>query len=94
MIKGLCYKLQMLGVPLDGHAHIRVDNQSVVWNTAITESVLKKKCNYISYHYLREAIAAGTARVAYKPSQSNKMDMLTKIQSGVERQRIARTVLF
>jgi hypothetical protein len=94
MIKGLRYKLRMLGVPLDGHAHIRVDNQSVVCNTTVPESVLKKKCNSISYHYVREAIASGIARVAYEPSHSNKADMLTKIQSGVERQRIARTVLF
>jgi hypothetical protein len=94
LLKGLRYKLRMLGVPLDGHAHIRVDNNSVVNNTSVPESVLKKKCNAISYHYVREAIASGIAKVAYEPSHSNKADMLTKIQSGVERQRIAHTVLF
>jgi hypothetical protein len=94
MIKGLRYKLRMLGVPLDGHAHLRVDNQSVINNTTIPESTLKKKCNAISYHYVRESIAAGIARVAYEPSQSNKADMLTKVQSGTERQHIAQTVLF
>jgi hypothetical protein len=30
MIWGLRYKLRMMGVPLDGHAHIHVDNKSVV----------------------------------------------------------------
>jgi hypothetical protein len=94
MIKGLRYKLRMMGVPIDGHAHVRVDNQSVVCNTTIPESTLKKKCNAISYHYVREAIASGIAKVAYEPTLSNKADMLTKIQSGVERQRIAQTVLF
>jgi hypothetical protein len=43
---------------------------------------------------VREAIAAGFAGLAYEPSQSNKADMVTKIQSGIERQRIAHTVLF
>jgi hypothetical protein len=94
MIRGLRYKLRMMGVPLDGHAHIRVDNQSVVCNVTIPESVLKKKCNSISYHYVREAVAAGIGRIAFEPSESNKADMFTKIQSGVERTRIARTVLF
>jgi hypothetical protein len=94
MVKGLRYKLRMMGVPLDGHAHLRVDNNSVVCNTLIPESTLKKKCNSISYHYVREEIAAGIARVAYEPIHSNKADMLTKLQSGVERQRIAQTVLF
>jgi hypothetical protein len=94
MIKGLRYKLRMLGVPLDGHAHIRVDNQSVVFNTTIPESTLKKKCNAISYHFVREAIASGIGKVSYEPTASNKADMLTKVQSGVKRQRIAQTVLF
>jgi hypothetical protein len=83
MIKGLRYKLRMLGVPLDGHAHICVDNQSVVFNTTIPESTLKKKCNAISYHFVREAIASGIGKVSYEPTTSNKADMLTKVQSGV-----------
>jgi hypothetical protein len=94
IVKGLRYKLRMMGVLFEGHAHIRVDNNSVVNNTSIPESVLRKNCNAISYHYVREAIAAGIAKVAYEPSQSNKADMLTKTQSGVERQRIAQMVLF
>lgn len=51
------YKLRMLGVPLDGHAHIRVDNMSVVKNSSVPESVLKKKSNSIAYHFCREAMA-------------------------------------
>jgi hypothetical protein len=94
MIKGLRYKLRMMGVPLDGPAHVRVDNNSVVCNTTLAESTLKKKCNSISYHYVREAAATDITKVAYEPTKSNKADMLTKIQSGRERQRIAQTVLF
>jgi hypothetical protein len=94
MIKGLRYKLRLMGVPLDGPAHVRVDNNSVVCNTSLAESTLKKKCNSISYHYVLQAAAADIIKVAYEPRKSNKADMLTKIQSGVERQRIAQTVLF
>jgi hypothetical protein len=55
MIKGLRFKLRMMGVPLDGHAHMQVDNNSVVCSTLLAESTLKKECNAISYHYVREA---------------------------------------
>jgi len=50
LIKGLCYKLCMLGVPLDGPANILVDNDSIIKNTTIPESVLQKKHNAICYH--------------------------------------------
>jgi hypothetical protein len=43
MIKGLRYKLRMMGIPIDGHAHVRVDSMSVVKNTSVPESTLKKK---------------------------------------------------
>jgi hypothetical protein len=39
-------------------------------------------------------IQAGILKVAYEPTRSNKADMLTKKQSGIERQRIAQTLLF
>jgi hypothetical protein len=86
LIKGLRNKLRKMGVPLDGHAHGLIDNSSVVCNASIPESTLKKKCNAISYHYVREAAAAGIIKVAYESTKSNKADMLTKIQSGTERQ--------
>jgi hypothetical protein len=47
IIKGLRYKLRMMGIPLDGHAHVRVDNMSVVKNTSVPESTLKNQSNSI-----------------------------------------------
>ncbi len=78
IVKGMRYKLRMLGVPIDGHAHMRVDNMSVVKNSSVPESVLKKKSNSIAYHFVRESVAARIARVAYEESGNNKADMLTK----------------
>ena len=48
----------MIGVPIDGSALMLVDNKSVVINTTIPSSALKKKHNAIAYHQVREAIAA------------------------------------
>ena len=43
LLEGLSYKLQMMGVPIEGYCHTCVDNMSVVNNTSVPESVLKKK---------------------------------------------------
>ena len=52
------YTLQMLGVSIDGSIFLLGDNKSVVLNTTIPSSPLKKKHNAIAYHCVREAIAA------------------------------------
>jgi hypothetical protein len=92
--EGLRYKLRMMGVPLDGHTHIKADNLSVVKNSSIPESQLKKKSNSIAYHYVRERSAAGTVVISHEPTGSNLADMLTKIQSGPVRKGLAERVLF
>ena len=57
-ICGLRYKLRMMGIPCEGPAYIQGDNQSVLANTTIPDSTLKKKNQSIAYHFVRE----GTAR--------------------------------
>jgi len=94
MIEGMRYKLRMMGVPLDGPAIVRADNMSVVKNSSIPESQLRKKSNSIAYHYVRERAAAGVLVVSYENTHSNLADMLTKIQSGKTRKDLAEQVLF
>jgi hypothetical protein len=94
IIKGMRYKLRMMGIPLDGPTHVRVDNMSVVKNTTIPESVLKKKSNSIAYHYTRESVAAGSILIGYETSKTNKADILTKTHAGAERQRIIQGILY
>ena len=42
-IRGLRYKLRMMGIPVEGPMYIYGDNQSVLANTTIPDSTLKKK---------------------------------------------------
>ena len=84
LIKGMRYKLCMMGIPVEGHMHIRVDNMSVVNNTTEPESMLKKKSNAITYHFVRENVANGTCKIAFGPSKTNLADLLTKIHTGTE----------
>jgi hypothetical protein len=57
MIEALRYKLRMMGIALDGPANRFVDNESVVFNTTIPSSCLKKKHNSTNYHKTRELVA-------------------------------------
>ena len=54
------------------------DNMSVMVNTVIPLSQLKKKHNAIAYHRVRGAIAAKIIRFAHIPSTENRADCLTK----------------
>jgi hypothetical protein len=54
-VEGLRYKLQMMGIPIDGPANVYCDNQSVFKNCSVPETTLKKKHNAIAYHRTREA---------------------------------------
>ena len=58
-LRGIRYKLCMMGVPLTGPTYIYGDNMSVIYNTSRPESTLKKKSNSIFYHAVREAVASG-----------------------------------
>ena len=48
-LRGLRYKLRMMGVPLSGPSYIYGDNMSVIHNTQRPESTLKKKSNSVCY---------------------------------------------
>jgi Reverse transcriptase (RNA-dependent DNA polymerase) len=94
LVAGLRYKLRMMGIPLGGPAHMRVDNMSVVQNTTVPESTLKKKSNSIAFHYTREGVAGKWMKIGYENTKTNLADMFTKTQGGPERKRLADLVLF
>ena len=94
MIIALRTDLRMLGVPLDGPATLFCDNQSVVINSSVPTSMLKKKHNSISYHKVRENIAAGTMRVAKEPTETNLADILTKPLAGPRFKDLIRHILW
>jgi hypothetical protein len=72
------YKLRMLGVPIVSSSLLLGDNMSVVLNTTIPSSPLKKKHLACAYHRIREAIAAGIVDYAHVDSKENMADIFTK----------------
>ena len=87
---GYCfkYKLRMFRIPIDGPADVFCDNQAVVKNTSLPESVLSKKHNAINYHAVQEAVAAEIMRVVKEDGETNLADLLTKSLNLPKRKRL------
>ena len=84
-IRGLRYKLRMMGISINGPAYVFGDNQSVLANTSHPHSVLKKKSSSIAYHFVREGVAKDEWRTTYLNTHLNPSDMLTKSLPGGEK---------
>ena len=58
-LRGIRYKMLMMGVPLTGPTYVYGNNMSVIYNTSRPESIMKKKSNSICYHAVRKSVARG-----------------------------------
>ena len=85
-LRGLRYKLRMMGVPISGPLHMFRDNMSVIYNTQKPESTLKKKSNQICYHAVRESVAMGETLTGHIAMMENPADLATKIILGGQKQ--------
>ena len=93
-VRGLQYKLIMMGIPVDEPAFIFGDNRSVPANTTIKESTLKKEMQLITYHFVREGSARDEWRTAYINTHENVANMLNKpLPSGEKRWKFVRMIL-
>jgi hypothetical protein len=70
--------LRSLGLELDGPALMLGDNMSVILNTKVPSSILKKQHYAIAYHRVRKAIAVRIMMFAYIKSEESVSDVLTK----------------
>jgi hypothetical protein len=94
-LRGLRYKLRMMGVPLSGPSFVYGDNMSVIHNTQRPESTLKKKSNSVCYHAVREAVAMGECLTGHIPTENNPADLATKlIPGGMKRDHLVGLVLY
>ena len=93
-LRGLRYKLRMMGVPIDGPSLVYGDNLSVIKNSQTPESQLKKKNNAICYHAVRESVAMGESLCAHVRSEDNYADLMTKVLTGQKRRDLVRRILY
>ena len=93
-LRGLRYKLRMMGIPCEDPAYVFGDNQSVLANTTVPKSTLKKKSQSICYHFAREGSAQDEWRTAYVNTHQNPSDLLSKpIPNGQKRRGFVCMVL-
>ena len=69
--------LRYMGVPIE-RSLMFGDNQSVVTNSTIPHSKLTKRHTALSYHRVREALAAKIFDFVHIPGTQNPADILTK----------------
>jgi hypothetical protein len=75
LILEVWYMIRSLGVVFHGAALMSGDNMSVVLNTTVPSSDLKKKHDAIAYHRIREDIAARIMKFSYTKSEENVSDI-------------------
>ena len=56
-VRGMRYKLCMMGIPVDEPSFVFSDNQSVLDNTANPGSTIKNKSQLICFNFIREGCA-------------------------------------
>jgi len=88
------YKLRMMGIKFQDTSVLLCDNESVVINTQFPSSNLKKKHNAVSYHKVREAVAAKIVKVGHIPGVINLADILTKPLGPQAHYELLKPVLF
>jgi hypothetical protein len=96
----LHYKLlRMFGIiPIFGPTGTQVycDNQGVMKNTSILESVLRKNHNALIYHAICETAAAGVLQVIKEDTQTNlkKDHLFTKVLPAERRRELLSCVVY
>ena len=83
-----------MGIPLEHWCYVYGDNKSVLYNTTLPDSKIKKNAHSIAYHYVREGCARDEWRTAYINSSDNYADICTKsVPDGQDSKRTVRSVL-
>ena len=70
--------LRYLGIPIRGMSWMFGDNESVVNSSAKPHAKLHKRHTALSFHRVREAIAAGIVGFYHIPGEDNPADILSK----------------
>ena len=64
-LRGLRIKIRQMGIPVENPCFIFGDNQSVLWNTSIPDSSLKKKTASVAFNFVREGVSHNERRTSY-----------------------------
>jgi hypothetical protein len=86
--------LRYLGVEVIGPTFLFGDNRSVVDSATVPQSKLSKRHVALSYHRVREAVAAGVLRFEWIDSEENPADILSKHWGYQQVAKLIQAILF
>jgi hypothetical protein len=86
--------LRYLGVPIREKSYMFGDNKSVVDSSTLPHSKLNKRHTALSFHRVREAIAAGIIGFYFIPGEANPADILTKHWGYQQIWKVLKPLLF
>ena len=84
-LRGICYKLRIMGVTLSVCSYMYGDNMSVIHNTQRHESTLRNKLNSICYHTVYESVVMRGTKTAQIYTHDNSSELLIKVLYGAKR---------
>ena len=93
-IMDLRITLRYLGVYIISHSYLFGDNEAVVNSTSLPESRMHKRHNALSFHRVRECIAAGIAKFYHVRRGDNPADVLSKHWGYQQAWPLLRPILF
>ena len=86
--------LRYLGVPIQGRTYLFGDNKTVVDSCALPKSRLHKRHVLLSFHRVREAVAAKVLTFIHIPGAINPADVLSKHWGYQQVRNALRALLF
>jgi hypothetical protein len=86
--------LRYLGVKVEGKSYLFSDSASVIASSTIPHASLKKRHNALSYHRVREAIAAGIIYLLKIEGKYNPSDILSKHYGHAQVWPLIKSLLF
>ena len=84
-LRGIRYKLRMMGVPISGPSYIYGYNMLFIHNIQRPEPTLRKKSNYIFFHADSKSIVMGDSLTGHVGTNKNCADLATKVLYGGKR---------
>ena len=80
-LRGLRYTLRIMGLLVKNPVLIYGDNQSLLCNTAVNDSTIKKNSSVVEYQFVREVVAGKEWITGYIKTSENCSDLITKTLS-------------
>ncbi len=94
LLRGLQYKLYMIGVGISGSLYIYGNNMLVIHNMKWPQSMLKKKSNLTCYHAVQESAAMGESLTGHIKTNENIGNFATKVLYGQKQQYMVSQLMY